>query len=159
MNDDREKISLLCSVERSAFRLASSLARRRQLFVLAYLPCHRGLGFIHESLSAARPLYGGAVRDHSPGLLGLGFCQKEFALKGRHTYVAPNRIISGGGDRNRFGCPLQGRGVDAKGGMRHTLAHITSHSILKILCVPRRTFARGPSCALIGHRSAARRFF
>jgi hypothetical protein len=41
------------------------------------------LGFIHKSISAAKLLYREAVRDHSPGLLGLGFCQKEFALKGR----------------------------------------------------------------------------
>jgi hypothetical protein len=37
------------------------------------------LGFIHKSISAAKLLYREAVR--SPGLLGLGFCQKQFALK------------------------------------------------------------------------------
>jgi hypothetical protein len=37
--------------------------------------------FIHKSISAAKLLYREAVRDHSPGLPGLGFCQKEFALK------------------------------------------------------------------------------
>ena len=33
--------------------------------------------FIHKSISAAKLHYREAVRDHSPGLLGLGFCQKE----------------------------------------------------------------------------------
>jgi hypothetical protein len=44
--------------------------------------------FIHKSISAAKLLYRKAVRDHSPGLIGLGFCQKEFALKGR-----PNAMV------------------------------------------------------------------
>jgi hypothetical protein len=39
--------------------------------------------FIHKSISAAKLPYREAVRDHSPGLLGLGFCHKELALKGR----------------------------------------------------------------------------
>jgi hypothetical protein len=51
-------------------------------------PGFQPLIFIHKSISAAKLLYREAVRDHSPGLLGLGFCQKEFALKGR-----PNAMI------------------------------------------------------------------
>jgi len=46
-------------------------------------PAVETLTFIHKSISAAKLLYREAVRDHSPGLLGLGFCQREFALKGR----------------------------------------------------------------------------
>jgi hypothetical protein len=49
---------------------------------------YEGLVFIHKSISAAKLPYREAVRDHSPGLLGLGFCQKQFALKGR-----PNAMI------------------------------------------------------------------
>ena len=41
------------------------------------------LTFIYKSISAAKLPYCEAVRDHSPGLLGLGFWHKEFALKGR----------------------------------------------------------------------------
>ena len=37
--------------------------------------------FIHKSISEANLPYREAVRDHSPGLLDLGFCHKEFALK------------------------------------------------------------------------------
>ena len=40
------------------------------------------LGFIHKSISAAKLPYRAAVRDNSPGLLGLGFCRKGLALKG-----------------------------------------------------------------------------
>src|SRR5215469_13816097 len=36
-----------------------------------------------KSISAGKLPDREAVRDHSPGLLGLGFCHKEFALKGR----------------------------------------------------------------------------
>ncbi|MBV8417135.1 MAG: hypothetical protein JO251_18175 [Verrucomicrobia bacterium] len=38
--------------------------------------------------SAAKLPYREAVRDHSPGLLGLGFYDKELALKGR-----PNAMV------------------------------------------------------------------
>jgi hypothetical protein len=44
--------------------------------------------FIHKSISAGKLAHREAVRDHSPGLLGLGFCHKEFALKGR-----PNAMV------------------------------------------------------------------
>jgi hypothetical protein len=43
---------------------------------------------MHKSISAAKLPYRAAVRDHSPGLLGLGLCHKEFALKGR-----PNAMV------------------------------------------------------------------
>jgi hypothetical protein len=42
------------------------------------------------STSGAKLPYREAVRDHSPGLLGLGFCHKQLALKGR-----PNAMVFG----------------------------------------------------------------
>ena len=45
---------------------------------------------------------------NSPGLQAWGSQPpRKCDLKGRHTYVGPNRIISGGGARNRFGCPYR----------------------------------------------------
>jgi hypothetical protein len=36
---------------------------------------------MHKSISAAKLPYREAVKDHSPGLVGLGFRHKELALK------------------------------------------------------------------------------
>ena len=50
--------------------------------------------FIHKLISAAKLPYREAVRDDSPGLLGLGFSHKELALKAR-----PNAMVSGHGSQ------------------------------------------------------------
>jgi len=53
-------------------------AKRLQVLAQGFSPVLYAQGDLSSEVA-----YREAVRDHSPGLLGLGFCHKELALKGR----------------------------------------------------------------------------
>ena len=73
----------------------------------------------HRFISWARCPEG--ARDLRPWFQPWEACAvKRGALKGRHM-CEPNRTISGGGDRNRFSCPLRAIFITTAGWLVHRL--------------------------------------